>query len=114
VTTIAGVGGANTNFTGQATDGVVYVDGGTTNVNIVAVMPGTAGRTYFPTWIITNLTATPRNISFSTVSNSVQNLGQYGGLTLPLVISNKHTVTLAMAVTGSNVIVGSQICTNGF
>jgi len=112
--TIAGVGGANTNFTGQASDGVVYIDGGTTNVNIVAIMPGTTGVTYFPTYIITNLTTTPRQISISSVTNFPINLGQYDGITLPYTITNKHRVIMACAVNGTNLTYTFKQCTNGF
>lgn len=112
--TIAGVGGANTNFTGQAADAVVYIDGGTTNVNFVAIMPGTAGVSYFPTYIITNLTATSRLISASAVTNRLINLQQYDGITFPITLTNKHTAYIAAHLNGSNFTYAIKQCTNGF
>lgn len=112
--TIAGVGGANTNFTGQATDGVVYVDGGTTNVNFVAIMPGTSGNTYFPTYIISNLTTTARQFSFSSVTNFLIPLQFYDGISFPITITNKHRLILSTMVNGSNVTWEAKQATNGF
>lgn len=112
--TIAGVGGANTNFTLSATYGVRYIDGGTTNVNIVASMPGTVGIQYFPTVIISNLTTTVRLLSWSVVTNQLINLQQYDGVTLPITISNKHTAILAYTQQGSNCMWSLKQATNGF
>ncbi len=111
--TIAGVGGANTNFTGQATDGVVYIDGGTTNVNFVAIMPGTAGLTYFPTYVISNLTTTSRLLSANDpTTNFWHNLQQYDGVSLT--ISNKHTGIFSVMINGSNTWYAFKQSTNGF
>ena len=113
-TTIAGVGGANTNFTGQAADSVVYIDGGTTNVNFVAIMPGASGVSYFPLYIITNLTTTSRTLSFSSATNRLINLQQYDGITLPITLSNKHTAYVSTHLNGSNAAYAIKVCTNGF
>lgn len=112
--TNAGVGGANTNFTGQATDGVVYIDGGTTNVNFVAIMPGTTGNTYLPTYIITNLTTTARQFSFSSVTNFLIPLQFYDSVSLPITITNKHRLLFTAIVNGSNVTWAAKQATNGF
>lgn len=112
--TISGVGGANTNFTGQATDGVVYINGGTTNVNFVAVMPGTDGLTYFPTYVISNLTTTARNVSLAATTNFWRNLQQYDGVTAPFVLTNKHTGILSVMLNGTNSWYTWKQSTNGF
>jgi hypothetical protein len=112
--TLAGVGGANTNFTGQAANAVIYLDGGTTNVNFVAIMPGANGIQYFPTYIITNLTATARAISLSSVTNRWVGLQQYDGVTLPLTLTNKHTGWLSVSLLGTNAHWAFKQATNGF
>jgi hypothetical protein len=112
--TLAGVGGANTNFTGQASSGVTYIDGGTTNVNFVAIMPGTSGQTYFSTYIISNLTTTARQLSFSSVTNNLFNLQQYDGITFPITLTNKHRLLLSVMLNGSNLTWAAKQCTNGF
>ena len=113
-TTLAGVGGANTNFTGQANDAVVYIDAGTTNVNFVAIMPGAVGLTYTPCYILSNLTTTARQFSFSSVTNQLFPLQQYDGITLPITITNKHRAILSVMITSTQTFWALKQCTNGF
>lgn len=112
--TVLGVGGANTNFTGLWTHGKAYVDGGTTNVNFVAFMPGTAGLTYYLSYSISNLTTTARNISLSSVTNRIHNLQQYYGIAPPYVLTNKHTGELQVELTSTNAKISFLQYTNGF
>lgn len=111
---VSGVGGANTNFTGLWTHSQAYLDGGTTNVNFVAFMPGTANRTYYLTYSISNLTTTPRNISISSVTNRVVNMQQYYGIAPPYVLTNKHTGQLTVKLSSTNAEVSFLQYTNGF
>jgi hypothetical protein len=112
--TLAGVGGANTNFTGLWSHGKVYIDGGTTNVNFVAFMPGTAGLTYYLSYSISNLTTTARNISLSSVTNRIQNMQQYYGIAPPYVLTNKHTGELLVELNSTNAKISFLQYTNGF
>lgn len=112
--TVAGVGGANTNFTFLATNAVTYVNAGLTNVNIVAIMPGISGITYFPTIILSNLTTTARNVSISRVTNSVINLQQYDSVSDPYTVTNKHTAILSVMANGTNLMVAFKQATNNF
>lgn len=114
ITTITGTGGANTNFTGQATDGVVYINAGTTNVNIVAIMPGPTALQYFPVYILTNLTSTDRLLSLSSVTNRWVGLQGYDGISVPYTITNKHTAWFTVSLQGSNAFWAIKQATNGF
>lgn len=113
ITSATGTGAANTNFIRFATDGVVYLDAGTTNI-LLTVMHGTAGLQYFPTFILTNLTTTSRVLHLSSVSNFWQNLQSYDGIAFPYTITNKHRAVLACSIEGSNTIVAIKQMTNGF
>lgn len=96
--TVAGVGGANTNFTLQAMGpAFVYTDAGTTNQNVVAIMGAGTGHDNFVN-IATNRTATPRTYSFSAVTN---NLIAVGSLTFPLQVTN--ALYVAYTSRGTNV-----------
>jgi hypothetical protein len=110
----AGFGGALTNIAPLAVNSITYVDGGTTNVNIVHIAHGPAGRQWFPTIILSNLTTTARNISFGTVSNQWVNLQQYDGVAPPYVLTNKHTGWLTVSMQGSNTFYAFKQATNGF
>lgn len=102
---VTGVGGANTNFTFQASDATTYVDAGTTNVNIVAIMGGDTSLSWEKSIIFTNLTATSRAISFSAVSNNWVALQEYDGVTNagPITVTNSQAVWMWCKVRGSNV-----------
>lgn len=96
--TVAGVGGANTNFTLQAMGpAFVYTDAGTTNQNVVAIMGAGTGHENFVN-IATNRTATPRTYSVSSVTN---NWIAVGSLTFPQQVTN--ALYVAYTVRGTNV-----------
>lgn len=105
ITTVSGVGGANTNFTFQASDAETHVDAGTTNVNIVAIMGGTNSFSFQKHIVFTNRTATSRTISFSSTSNSWVALQEYDGITNagPITVTNGQAVYMWLKVRGSNV-----------
>jgi hypothetical protein len=111
--TIAGAGGALTNFISQATAGVAYLNGGTTNVNLT-IEPGVSGLTYFPTFIISNLTTTARTLSLSATGNVWYGLQGYDSVTAPITITNKHTGILSAMINGTNVNWAWKVRTNGF
>lgn len=102
---VSGVGGANTNFTFQASDAVTYVDAGTSNVNIVAIMGGSTSLVWEKSIIFTNRTATSRTISFSAVTNNFIALQEYDGVTNagPITVTNSQAVYMWATVRGSNV-----------
>ncbi len=109
--TVSGVGGANTNFTLLATQSLVYLDGGTTNVNIVALMGGEASRAWEGSFEATNWTATSRTLSFSSVSNSWRSVTHYDGVSTnaePLTITNLSSVVVWWRVLGSNVLYAAK------
>lgn len=102
ISTVAGEGGALTNVTlnGQG-PGVLWLNGGT-NVNFVAIMNIIAGATRQMVVFVTNLTATPYPISFSSISNNVQ---PYGATpTFPYVNTNGQMARISFeTLTSSNV-----------
>lgn len=102
---VLGVGGANTNFTFQASDKETHVDAGTTNVNIVAIMGGTSTLSWEKHIVFTNRTATSRSISFSPVTNNWIALQEYDGVTNagPIIVTNNQAVYMWLKVRGSNV-----------
>lgn len=104
VKTVAGVGGANTNFTFQADSGVVYVDGGTTNINIVAIMSAfSAGIEYRLRIFATNRTATARTLSLGATTNNWINAQLYtGGDPPPYTITNSQALQLTIAIKDTN------------
>jgi len=104
VTRTLGVGGATTNFTVDARGPeVVYMDGGTTNVNIVAIMNYSEVVQYKPTLIITNRTSTSRTLSFGATTNNWICLQEYDGLSGPVTITNATAVWVSTSILGTNV-----------
>jgi hypothetical protein len=107
--TVAGVGGANTNFTfnwqGPAD---LHIDAGTTNVNIVAVMNWLAGQSQVINVLFTNRTGTPRKISASAETNNWIGLGT---ITLPIDITNAVYLSIK-SLGGSNTVYGARYCSN--
>lgn len=103
---VLGVGGANTNFTFQASDTETHVDAGTTNVNIVAIMGGTSSISWTKHVVFTNRTATSRTISFSSTTNSWVAAQEYDGVTNagPITVTNFQAVYMWLKVRGSNVL----------
>lgn len=112
--TVLGVGGANTNFTFTPVGQFAYVNGGLTNVHIVAIMPDSSSKPFYKTIVISNLTSTSRQLSQSSVSNHWFNLSAYSGFQFPITITNNHSLFLSTMVNGTNVWTGMQIVTNGF
>lgn len=71
VSTVAGVGGANTNFTlNLRGPRGIFINAGTTNVNFLAAMNWSAATGRKVVAILTNLTATPRTWSLGSISNN--------------------------------------------
>jgi hypothetical protein len=112
--TISGVGGANTNFTADAADDVVYINAGTTNVHITAIMGGTSSLASYKLYILTNLTTTARELSVSSVTNRWVGLQQYDGISFPITVTNKHTGFLSVMLDGTNTFWAFKQATNGF
>lgn len=105
VGTVAGVGGALTNFTflAQHDERIQWINGGTTNVNIVAIMGGAAGLRWAGTIVMTNRTATPRLLSLSAVTNnwiSLQALN--AGISAPATITNSLALRLDWEIVGTS------------
>jgi hypothetical protein len=107
--TVAGLGGANTNFTlhwqGPAD---LHIDAGTTNVNIVAVMNWLAGQSQVINVLLTNRTGTPRKISASAVTNNWIGLGT---ITLPIDVTNAVYLSIK-SLGNSNTVYGARYCSN--
>jgi hypothetical protein len=107
--TVAGIGGANTNFTlnwqGPAD---LHIDAGTTNVNIVAVMNWLAGQSQVINVLLTNRTGTPRKISASAVTNNWIGLGT---ITLPIDVTNAVYLSIK-SLGNSNTVYGARYCSN--
>jgi hypothetical protein len=102
--TITGTGGANTNFTGNALGGkYVYIDGGTTNVNFVAIMNYSSSVQLEQVYIITNRTATSRTVSFGTSTNNWIPLQLYDGTSGPYTVTNSQALWLTTSTIGTNV-----------
>lgn len=105
VGTVSGVGGANTNFTLQAAadESIIYVDAGTTNVNLVAIMGYSSTIAYRGTVILTNRTATPRTLSLGATTNNWISLQQFDGITAPFTITNSLAGRFSWEILGTNV-----------
>lgn len=105
VGTVAGVGGANTNFTIQASgdESIIYVNAGTTNVNIVAIMGYSSTIAYRGTVILTNRTATARNFSLGATTNNWISLQKYDGISAPFVVTNSLAGRFTYEILGTNV-----------
>lgn len=104
---LAGVGGANTNYTLQAIGSgsrpVSWIDAGTTNVNIVAIMQGSATIANRGTLLLTNRTATARIFSLGTATNNWVSLQQYDGVSAPFTITNSQAARFEWEIIGTNV-----------
>lgn len=105
VGTVAGVGGANTNFTLQAAadESIIYVDAGTTNVNLVAIMGYSSTIAYRGTVILTNRTATARTLSLGATTNNWLSLQADDGISAPFTITNSRAGRLSWEILGTNV-----------
>lgn len=105
VSTVAGVGGANTNFTLSAGQGAVYIDAGTTNVNIVALIGYTPDGTFVErgTVVLTNRTATARLFSLGSITNNWISLQQFDGIQAPFTITNSQAGRFDWEAKGTNV-----------
>lgn len=105
VGTVAGVGGANTNFTLQASgdESIIYVNAGTTNVNIVAIMGYSSTIAYRGTLILTNRTGTARTLSLDATTNNWISLQKYDGISAPFTVTNSQAGRLSWEILGTNV-----------
>jgi microcompartment protein CcmK/EutM len=116
--TLSGTGGANTNFAPSVFDTTVYIDGGTTNVNFghwqTNSILWTSATAYNPRYIITNLTATSRTVSFGTATNRFFFLQGYDGIGTTITLTNKQTAFVSTEIIGSNVYLAWKVFTNGF
>lgn len=105
--TVSGVGGANTNFTLQAygvsSRPVQYIDAGTTNVNIVAIMQGQNSVVNRGTLILTNRTGTSRIFSLGATTNNWISLQQFDGISAPFTITNSQAGRFEWEIHGTNV-----------
>jgi len=97
----AGTGASN--YTIQASN--VKSLGGSNNVNIVAVMGGAAGFSYFPQVTFTNQSGSAQGFGVSWVSNHWAFIGP-NGTNPPTSIPAGFELTLAMEVNLTNVVVG--------
>lgn len=104
VDVVTGVGGALTNFTLQASadQSIIYVSGAT-NVNVVAIMGGSASFAYRGTLIVTNRTGTSRTLSLGATTNNWISLQQYDGITAPFTVTNSLAGRLDWEILGTNV-----------
>ena len=105
VTSLPGVGGANTNFTLRASghQKVIYIDAGTTNVNIVAIMAYDSEFEWCGTVILTNRTATSRQFSLGATTNNWISLQHYDGIVAPFTVTNSQAARFEWAILGTNV-----------
>jgi hypothetical protein len=101
---VLGLGGANTNFTILANndESIIYVNAGTTNVNITGLMSGSLTIAYRGTIILTNRTATPRLFSLGS-SNLWNSLQKYDGITAPFTVTNSQAGRFEWELVGTNV-----------
>lgn len=105
IKTVAGVGGAGTNFT--FTDGEYQVNG-KTNTHIVAIMGGEVGVSKTCLVLSTNRTPTARTVSVSSVTN---NWIPIGALSFPQSTTNS-ALWMSAKVRGSNVFYALQHVAN--
>jgi hypothetical protein len=105
VGTVAGVGGANTNFTIRASgdESIIYVNAGTTNVNIVAIMGYSSTIAYRGTIILTNRTGTARTFSLGATTNNWISLQKYDGISAPFTVTNSQAGRFSWEILGTNV-----------
>lgn len=111
---VSGTGGANTNFTIQATQSLVQVNGGLTNISLT-IMGGEAGRAWEGCFVATNFTASDRTLAFSAVSNSWQSVTHFDGVATngqTLTITNLTAVSVWWRIIGSNVLYAAKHITN--
>lgn len=104
VGTVAGVGGALTNFTFLASgdESIIYVSAAT-NVNIVAIMNYSSTIAYRGTVILTNRTGTARPFSLGTSTNNWISLQQFDGITAPFTVTNSQAGRFTYEILGTNV-----------
>lgn len=103
-TLLAGVGGANTNFTLLATNVETTING-FTNVSLRAVMSYVDGVSLYSTVLITNGSGSDRTLEFSAVTNRYRFAGTYG-TNAPTVLTNATQLLLSLRSLGTNTLVG--------
>lgn len=107
IQTVSGTGGANTNFTIQSQQGMVFFDLGTTNASLT-IMGGETTRAWEGAFVGTNRTATDRTLAFSAVSNSWRSVTHYDGVSTngeTLTCTNNTAIAGWWRIVGSNVLV---------
>ncbi len=105
VAALLGVGPANTNFTLLATNApsIIYIDAGTTNVNVVALMNYGSAIAYRGSVILTNRTATARLFSLGALTNNWISLQEFDGISAPFTVTNSQAARLEWECFGTNV-----------
>lgn len=114
IQTISGTGGANTNFTIQSTQAMVFINGGLTNVS-VTIMGGETGRAWEGSFVCTNLTGTDRTLAFSAVSNNWRSVTHFDGVATngeTLTITNGTAVSVWWRIVGSNILYAAKHVSN--
>ena len=101
---LAGVGGANTNFTLLATNVETTING-FTNVSIRAVMVTDTANALYWNCLITNGSGSDRTLEFSAVTNNFRFSGTYG-TNAPSVLTNNTQILISGRSLGTNTIVG--------
>lgn len=101
---VTGTGGANTNFTLQAIEPEVSING-FTNVSIRAVMQTDPSFAAYLNVTITNLSGSDRTLEFSAVTNRWRFSGVYG-TNAPSTITNNTALLLSLRCLGTNTLVG--------
>lgn len=114
IQTVSGTGGANTNFTIQSTQAMVFANGGLTNISLT-IMGGETTRAWEGSFVATNFTASDRTMAFSAVSNSWQSVTHFDGVSTngqTLTITNGTGVAVWWRIIGSNVLYAAKHITN--
>lgn len=101
---VSGTGGANTNFTLQAIEPEVSING-FTNVSIRAVMQTDPTFAAYLNVTITNLSGSDRTLEFSAVTNRWRFAGVYG-TNAPSVLTNNTALLMSLRCLGTNTLVG--------
>lgn len=110
IQTITGTGGANTNFTLQSTQAMVFIDVGKTNASLI-IMGGETTRAWEGALVGTNRTGTDRTFAFNALSNSWQSVTHYDGVSTngeTLTVTNNTGVAIWWRLVGSNVLYAAK------
>jgi hypothetical protein len=108
--TVSGLGGANTNFTLLATQSLVYINGGLTNVSVI-LMGGESGRVWEGSFTATNWTANDRTLAFNAISNQWRSVTHFDGVATngeTLTITNNTAIVVWWRLNGSNVLYAAK------